>query len=356
MNVFQDKYLVITGGTGSLGKTLVRHLLAGTYGTPRKIIIFSRDEAKQHYMRVAYSTVKNPTDEIIYDNFRRLLEFRIGDVRNYASLCSVLRGADIVINAAALKQVPSCEYFPVEAAMTNVIGASNIVRAISENDLPVETVVGVSTDKACLPVNAMGMTKALQERMFIAANVTTPKTRFICVRYGNVLASRGSVIPLFHEQILAGGPVTITTEDMTRFLLPLSHAVTTIATAVAGAAPGETYVPKIAAALITDIAKALIGDRDIPVKVIGIRPGEKVHELMIAPEEGVRAYDRGDFYAIKPMLPELASLRKETDAPRGRSYGSNDDVMDFAGTLALLQKYKLMVGDVRDDSDEELLS
>lgn len=356
MNVFQDKHIVITGGTGSLGKTLVHHLLAGIYGTPRKIVIFSRDEAKQHYMRVAYSTLKNPTDEIIYDNFRRLLEFRIGDVRNYASLCPVLRGADIVINAAALKQVPSCEYFPVEAAMTNVIGASNIVRAISENALPVETVVGVSTDKACLPVNAMGMTKALQERVFIAANVTTPKTRFICVRYGNVLASRGSVIPLFHEQILAGGPVTITTTDMTRFLLPLSHAVTTIATAIDGAAPGETYVPKIAAALITDIAKALIGDRDIPINVIGIRPGEKIHELMIAPEEGMRAYDRGAFYAIKPMLPELASLQKEPDAPRGAAYGSDDDVMTFSGTLALLQKHKLMVGDVRDGNDEELLS
>ena len=356
MKPFQNKHIVITGGTGSLGKTLVRHLLAGTYGVPKKIIVFSRDEAKQHYMRVAYSTVKNPTDEIIYDNFRRLLEFRIGDVRNYASICSVLRDANIVINGAALKQVPSCEYFPVEASMTNVIGAGNIVRAISENALTVETVVGVSTDKACLPVNAMGMTKALQERVFIAANVTNPNTNFICVRYGNVLASRGSVIPLFHEQILAGGPVTITTADMTRFLLPLSHAVTTIATAIDGAAPGETYVPKIAAANITDIAKALIGDRSIETKIIGIRPGEKIHELMIAPEEGVRAYDRGDFYAIKPMLPELASLRVEKDEPLGRPYGSNDDVMDYAGTLALLQKHKLMIGDVREGADEEMLS
>ena len=356
MTPFADKHIVITGGTGSLGKTLVRRLLAGDYGLPRKIVIFSRDEAKQHYMRVAYSTVKNPTDEVIYDNFRRLLEFRIGDVRNYGSLCSTLRGADIVINAAALKQVPSCEYFPEEATLTNVLGAANIIRAVSENDLPVETVVGVSTDKACLPVNAMGMTKALQERIFISANITRPKTRFICVRYGNVLASRGSVIPLFHEQITAGGPLTITTTDMTRFLLPLSHAVTTIATAVAGAAPGETYVPKIPAARITDVAKALIGDRPVEIKIIGIRPGEKVHELMIAPEEGIRAWDRGDFYAVKPMLPELAALREETDAPRGRSYGSSDDVMSYEETLALLQKHKLMIGDARDGSDEELLS
>ncbi|MDR1180169.1 MAG: polysaccharide biosynthesis protein [Spirochaetales bacterium] len=353
---FAQKRILITGGTGSLGKTLVRQLLAGTYGLPHKIIVFSRDEAKQHYMRVAYATVKNPTDEVIYDNFRRLLEFRIGDVRSYASLCPVLRGADIVISAAALKQVPSCEYFPVEAAMTNILGPANIVRAISENDLPVETVVGISTDKACLPVNAMGMTKALQERVFISANITVPKTRFICVRYGNVLASRGSVIPLFHEQILAGGPLTITTTGMTRFLLPLSHAVTTIATAVAEAAPGETYVPKIPAALITDIAKALIGDRKIEIKVTGIRPGEKIHELMISPEEGPRAWDRGRFYAIKPMLPELSSLREDMGGPRGQSYGSSDEVMSYEETLALLRKYRLMIGDVRDVADEELLS
>jgi len=353
-NVFKDKAVLITGGTGSLGKTLTRQLLSGDYGLPRKIVIFSRDEAKQHNMRVAYSKIKKPTDEIIYDNFHRLLTFRIGDVRNYASLCGALRDIDIVINAAALKQVPSCEYFVNEACMTNITGAANIVRAIEENDLPIETVVGVTTDKACLPVNAMGMTKALQERLFIAGNLTCPKTRFICARYGNVLASRGSVIPLFHEQILAGGPVTITTTDMTRFLLPLSYAVTTIATAIKLAHPGETFIPKIPAALITDVAKAMIGDRPIETKIIGIRPGEKIHELMISPEEGVRAYDRGDFYAIAPMLPELQ--RKEDIAPRGKPYGSNDSVMTYEETKALLGKYKLFIGDDRSDVDEELLS
>jgi len=351
---FADKHIVITGGTGSLGKTLVRQLLAGVYGLPRKVVVFSRDEAKQHYMRVSYSTAKSPTDEIIYDNFRRLLEFRIGDVRDYASLCPVLRGADIVINAAALKQVPSCEYFPIEAAMTNIIGAGNVVRAISENALPVETVVGVSTDKACLPVNAMGLTKGLQERVFISANITCPATRFICVRYGNVLASRGSVIPLFHEQIAAGGPVTITTPDMTRFLLPLTHAVTTIATAVQQAYAGETFIPQIPAARIADVAKILIGDRPIETKIIGIRPGEKIHELMISPEEGFRAYDRGDFYAVAPMLPELQ--RRESAPPRGRSYGSNDSVMTYEETEALLRENKLMPGDARPGGDEELLS
>lgn len=352
--VFKNKTVLITGGTGSLGKTLTKVLLAGDYGLPRKIIIFSRDEAKQHYMRVAYSTIKSPTDEVIYNNFQRLLEFRIGDVRNYASLCGAMRQADIVVNAAALKQVPSCEYFPLEASLTNIIGPTNIVRAIEENQLPVETVVGVSTDKACLPINTMGMSKALQERVFIAGNITCPNTRFICVRYGNVLASRGSVIPLFHEQIKAGGPVTITTTDMTRFLLPLRHAVTTIATAINLAKAGETYVPKIPAALITDVAKALIGDRPVKTSVTGIRPGEKIHEMMISPEEGVRAYDRGDFYAIAPMLPELQVPTKEN--PRNAAYASNDTVMNFEQTLSLLQKYKLMVDDVRDETDMELLS
>lgn len=351
---FDGKRILITGGTGSLGKTLTKHLLTGTYGTPSKIIIFSRDEAKQHFMRVAYSTKKNPTDEIIYDNFRRLLEFRIGDVRDPASVSRAIRGTNIVINAAALKQVPSCEYFVEEACQTNVIGAANIVRAIEENDLPIGTVVGVTTDKACLPVNAMGMTKALQERIFISGNITCPKTRFICARYGNVLASRGSVIPLFHEQIAAGGPVTITTEDMTRFLLPLSHAVTTIAMAVEHGHPGETYIPKIPAAKITDIANALIGNRNIKIKVIGIRPGEKIHELMISHEEGMRAYDRGDFYAIAPMLPELQ--REEKGPPRAKSYSSNDSVMTCEETKTLLCRHKLMIDDDRTGIDDELLS
>jgi UDP-glucose 4-epimerase len=356
--VFADKKILVTGGTGSLGKTLTKILLSGQYGLPKKVVIFSRDEAKQHFMRVSYSTIKNPTDEVIYDNFRRLLQFRIGDVRDYSAISSALRDTDIVINAAALKQVPSCEYFPTEATLTNVVGASNIVRAIEENNLSIETVVGVSTDKACLPVNSMGMTKALQERIFISGNIMCPNTRFICVRYGNVLASRGSVIPLFHEQIAAGGPVTITTSDMTRFLLPLTHAVTTIATAVAGAYPGETYIPKIPAALMTDVAKALIGNRNIPIKEIGIRPGEKIHELMISETEGVRAYDRGDFYAIKPMLPELESISagKDASTPLNSSYSSNDDVMNFDETLALLKKHNLLIGDVRNSVDEEFLS
>src|SRR5437867_5049543 len=210
--VLHGKCVLITGGTGSLGRALTRRVLSSEFVTPKKVIIFSRDEAKQHAMRMEYQHRRVATDEVIYHNFEQILEFRIGDIRDYHSVAAALRAADIVFNAAALKQVPSCEYFPYEAVRTNIEGAENIVRVIRELTFPVETVVGISTDKACKPVNVMGMTKAIQERVFLSANVTCPKTRFICVRYGNVLASRGSVIPLFRDQIKHGGPVTITTE------------------------------------------------------------------------------------------------------------------------------------------------
>lgn len=343
MEILGNKVIVITGGTGSLGKVLTRRILKDELGSPKKIIIFSRDEAKQHAMRVEYQNRKNVTDEVIYDNFARLIEFRIGDIRDYHSVCSVLREADIVINAAALKQVPSCEYFPFEAVQTNVCGPEYIIRAIRENNLKIETVVGVSTDKACKPVNAMGISKAMQERIFIAANVTLPKTRFVCVRYGNVLASRGSVIPLFHEQIKYGGPITITTREMTRFLLPLERSVDTIFAVLKEAMPGEIFIPKIPSALIEDVAKALMGDRKIEIKYTGIRPGEKVHEIMISEEEAWRTYDRGDYYAIKPMLPELARIESGQQA-LSKEYSSGDSLMTFEETVALLNKHQLMIG------------
>lgn len=342
MSLFKNKVVVITGGTGSLGKVLTRCLLSGNTGTPKKIIIFSRDEAKQHYMRLEYLQKKKVTDEVIYHNFEQVLEFRIGDMRDYHSVCSVLKGADIVINAAALKQVPSCEYFPFEAVQTNITGAENIVRAIRENNLQIETVVGVSTDKACKPINVMGMTKAIQERIFIAANITISTTRFICVRYGNVLASRGSVIPMFHEQIKTGGPVTITTEDMTRFLLPLERGVDTIFAAIERANPGETYVPKILSARIVDVARALIEDRAVKLVVTGIRPGEKVHEILISDEEAWHTFEHGDYYAIKPMLPELA--KEGEGQPLTKEYSSADSHMTPEETRQLLMRYNLMVG------------
>lgn len=342
MSIFEKKTVLITGGTGSLGKVLVRRLLSGSAGTPNKIIVFSRDEAKQHFMRVEYQNKKRVTDEIIYHNFEQLLEFRIGDVRDYHSLCSALKGADIVINAAALKQVPSCEYFPFEAVQTNITGAQNMVMAIQENGFNVDTVVGVSTDKACKPVNVMGMTKAIQERVFVSANITVPSTRFVCVRYGNVLASRGSVIPLFHEQIRNGGPVTITTSDMTRFLLPLERAVDTVFAAIEGANPGETYVPSVPAARIVDVANAMIGDRDIELVYTGIRPGEKVHEVMVSSEEGWHTYERDGYYVIKPLLPELVKDEPGLK-PRDKQYSSDDSLMTLKQTEELLERYGLMV-------------
>ncbi len=351
MSLFENKTVVITGGTGSLGKVLTRRLLSGSAGTPKKIIIFSRDEAKQHYMRVEYQQKKKVTDEVIYHNFEQVLEFRIGDVRDYHSVSSVLRHADIVVNAAALKQVPSCEYFPYEAVQTNITGAENIVRAIRENGLKVETVVGVSTDKACKPVNVMGMTKAVQERVFIGANILVPSTRFICVRYGNVLASRGSVIPLFHEQIRNGGPLTITTVDMTRFLLSLEKAVDTIFAAVADASPGETFVPMAPAARIVDVARALIGDRDIEMVVTGIRPGEKVYEIMVSDEEAWRTFRKGEYYAIRPMLPELVR-EHEGETSLQKEYSSGDSLMTLEETRRLLESHNLMIdGEIKEEGE-----
>ncbi|RYZ86181.1 MAG: NAD-dependent epimerase/dehydratase family protein, partial [Proteobacteria bacterium] len=307
---FQDKTILVTGGTGSMGKTFVKRVLSGELGTPKKLIVMSRDESKQHQMRVSYLHQENSTDEVIFKNFLNTLEFRIGDVRDYADVCSAIRNVDIVVNAAALKQVPTCEYFPAQAVMTNCLGAYNIVRAIQEHDYKVHTVIGISTDKACKPVNTMGMTKAIQERILISANVLSPKTRFLCVRYGNVLASRGSVIPLFHDQIRSGGPVTITDPLMTRFLLTLNQAVDTVFAALKTGKAGEIFVPRAPASLMTDVAKALIGDKKIAIKNTGIRPGEKMYEIMVSDEEAPFVVRRGDYFVIQSMLPELNHTRE----------------------------------------------
>ena len=305
MNELDGKRILVTGGTGSLGKTLVNRLLTGEMGTPRSITVFSRDEAKQHYMRLEYLDREAATDDIIYQNSRDRLNFRIGDVRDYPALVAAMRDADVVFNAAALKQVPSCEYFPFEAVQTNINGAVNIVRAVRENNLPVAKVIGISTDKACKPINVMGMTKAVQERIFIEANRDCHATKFNCVRYGNVIASRGSIIPLFVEQIKNAQPITITLPEMTRFLLSLDRAVDTVFEAVKTEGRGETFVPKVAAAKIVDVALALMGDKQLPFVHTGIRPGEKVHEIMVSEEECFRTVERGDYYVILPVLPEL---------------------------------------------------
>lgn len=342
MHVLDGKRVLITGGTGSLGKVLLRRLLGGGAGDPAKIIVLSRDEAKQHAIQVEYQRRNSPTDEVIYDNFSKKLEFRIGDVRDFHSVASALREADMVFNAAALKQVPTCEYFPFEAVQTNIGGAENIVRAIRDLRLGVETVVGISTDKAVAPINVMGMTKSLQERILARANLDAPQTRFVLVRYGNVLASRGSVIPLFHDQIRSGGPVTITDPRMTRFLLSLEDAVDIIIAAVGEARRGETYIPHAPSARIVDVAAALIGHRPIKTVISGIRPGEKLHELLISEEECHRAVRRNGYYAIGPILPELQSHDFDGEL-LGRSYSSADEVMTPAATHELLVRRGLMI-------------
>ena len=338
-----------------MGKLLVRRILSGELGNPKKVIVLSRDEAKQHDMRMAYLHKTVATDEVIFRNFQQALEFRIGDVRDFGDVCSAVKNADIVINAAALKQVPTCEYFPDQAILTNCVGAMNIVRAIRDHGYPVSTVVGISTDKAAKPINVMGMSKAIQERIFIYANVLNPDTRFICVRYGNVLASRGSVIPLFHDQIAHGGPITITVPEMTRFLLSLDQAVDTVFAALKDAKRGETLVPEAPAATVLNIAKALIGEQDIEIKITGIRPGEKMHEIMVSEEECNHTVRRGLYFAIQPMLPELIESNGETPA-LSKSLSSADNVLDFKGTLELLKQHNLLPGMKHLVEGEELLA
>ena len=332
----EGKQILVTGGTGSLGQTLVKRILTGEMGKPAQITVFSRDEAKQHYMRLEFLHRETATDDVIYQNSKDVLNFRIGDVRDYQALIAAMRGSDIVFNAAALKQVPSCEYFPLEAVQTNIIGAANIVRAVRENALQVKKVIGISTDKACKPINVMGMTKALQERVLIEANRDCPSAQFNCVRYGNVIASRGSIIPLFVDQIRKGQTITVTLPEMTRFLLSLDRAVDTVFEAVKSKGRGLTFVPKVASAKITDVATALMGDKKLPIEFTGIRPGEKVHEIMVSEEECFRTIEHGDYYVILPVLPELRD-EAAFEPALATEYSSKDNNLTGDRLLDLLQ-------------------
>jgi len=326
MSILEGKRVLVTGGTGSLGQTLVRRILTGEIGRPAHVTVFSRDEAKQHYMRLEFMHRVAATDDVIYENSRNLLSFRIGDVRDYSALLAALREADVVFHAAALKQVPSCEYFPFEAVKTNIHGAENLVRAIRENDLSIEAVVGISSDKACKPINVMGMTKAIQERILIEANRACPRTRFMCVRYGNVIASRGSIVPLFVEQIEKNQPITITLPEMTRFLLTLDKAADTVFAALVSGRAGDTYVPKVPSANITDVARALLKGKDLPIIYTGIRPGEKVDEIMVSEEECFRTRSDGDYYVIVPVLPELRGGSEFVPALRSEYSSKHDNI------------------------------
>jgi FlaA1/EpsC-like NDP-sugar epimerase len=295
-------HVLITGGTGSYGRRLLDRLLR-LERSPETVTVFSRDEEKQYRLRHDYPTPR--------------LRFHLGDIRDPDAISSALRGKDVVFNAAALKQVPACEYAPREAILTNLIGADNLVGSIERHNFPIQTVIGISTDKACKPVNVMGMTKALQERVFIQANLRAPRTRFVCVRYGNVLASRGSVIPLFLRQARARQPLTVTDPKMTRFLLTLDEAVDTSLQALRSGRPGEVVVPKAEAAFVGDIA-AVIGKRGgVDVQTVGVRPGEKHHEIMVSEEEVPRARRLDRWFHIQPMLEGLTDQGELHGEPSG---------------------------------------
>lgn len=281
--MFKDKVVAITGGTGSFGRHVLKRFLASDV---REIRIFSRDEKKQEEMRSELNNSK--------------LKFYIGDVRNYDSIHQALRGVHYVFHAAALKQVPSCEFYPLEAVRTNILGAENVLNAAIANR--VEKVVVLSTDKAVYPINAMGQTKALMEKVMVAkARTMGPEETMLCAtRYGNVMASRGSVIPLFVSQIKEGKPLTVTDPAMTRFLMSLDDSVDLVVHAFRHAQQGDIFVQKAPASTIADLVQALkeIFNRDNPVRIVGTRHGEKLYESLVSREEMARIEDMGNYYRI----------------------------------------------------------
>jgi UDP-glucose 4-epimerase len=277
------KTILVTGGTGSFGKAMVDRLLNTDV---KEIRIFSRDELKQELMRIEY---KNPR-----------LNFYIGDTRDRSSVDNAMKGVNYVFHAAALKQVPSCEFFPMQAVLTNIVGGHNVVESAIANN--VKTVVCLSTDKAAYPINTMGMTKAVMEKIAQAAARTEASNDKVicCVRYGNVMCTRGSVIPLFINQIRNNQPITVTVPEMTRFLLPLRDSVDLVLFAFINAKPGDLFVKKAPACTVADLVQAVknIFKSDVPTKIIGIRHGEKLYETLLTKEELVRSEDMGDYYRV----------------------------------------------------------
>lgn len=281
MSIFEGKTLMITGGTGSFGNAVLERFLDTDV---KEIRIFSRDEKKQDDMRKAYNNSK--------------IKFYIGDVRDMSSVRDAIHGVDFIFSAAALKQVPSCEFFPMEAVRTNIIGTDNVLTAAIQEG--VEKVICLSTDKAAYPINAMGISKAMMERVFVAKSRTTETTTICGTRYGNVMCSRGSVIPLFIDQIKAGKQITVTDPEMTRFLMSLDEAVDLVMFAFENAEPGDIMVQKAPACTIGVLAQAvqeLFGDTN-PIHYIGTRHGEKKYETLLTKEECLHAIDMGDFYRV----------------------------------------------------------
>ena len=328
--MFKNKVLMITGGTGSFGNAVLNRFLYTDHFS--EIRIFSRDEKKQDDMR---NQLKNEK-----------LKFYIGDVRDYSSVERAMRGVDYVFHAAALKQVPSCEFFPIEATKTNVFGTQNVIDAASANK--VKKVICLSTDKAAYPINAMGISKALMEKVAVAASRNLTDTTVCLTRYGNVMASRGSVIPLFLKQIRSGEIITITDPNMTRFLMSLEEAVELVLFAFEHGNPGDLFVNKAPAGTIGDLAQALkeLCNADNEIKIIGTRHGEKLYETLCTREEMVIAEDMGDFYRIPADNRDLNyaqffSEGKEIQ-PEIEDYNShNTKREDVEGVKLLLKKLDL---------------
>jgi UDP-glucose 4-epimerase len=288
MSIFKDKTLMITGGTGSFGNAVLNRFLETDI---KEIRIFSRDEKKQDNMRHEY--------QVKYPEVAHKIKFYIGDVRNQSTLKTATRGVDYIFHAAALKQVPSCEFFPMEAVKTNVIGTDNVLDVAI--DCGVECVICLSTDKAAYPINAMGISKALEEKIAVAKSRNSLNTKICCTRYGNVMCSRGSVIPLWIDQIRKGNPITLTEPNMTRFIMSLEEAVDLVLFAFEHGQNGDILVQKAPACTIQTQAEAvceLFGGKKEEIKVIGIRHGEKMYETLLTNEECAKAEDMGDFYRV----------------------------------------------------------
>lgn len=329
--IFKDKVLLITGGTGSFGNAVLKRFLDTDI---KEIRIFSRDEKKQEDMRIKYKNDK--------------IKFYIGDVRDYRSIDDAMDGVDYIFHAAALKQVPSCEFFPVQAVKTNVLGTDNVLEAAINHD--VKKVIVLSTDKAAYPINAMGMSKALMEKVAIAKgrNLKDNQTIICRTRYGNVMASRGSVIPLFCEQIKAGKPLTITNPEMTRFMMTLEEAVDLVIYAFEHGEQGDLFVQKAPAATIETLATAIkeLKNSDVPVNCIGTRHGEKLYEVLVTKEEMINAIDMGDYYRIpadnRNLNYQKYTNEGNTDLSGVEEYNSHNTMrLDVAGMKELLKKLDL---------------
>ena len=339
MSVFKDKVLLITGGTGSFGNAVLNRFINEDF---KEIRIFSRDEKKQDDMR---HRLNNPK-----------VNFIIGDVRNFDDINNAMAGVDYVFSAAALKQVPSCEFYPMQAVRTNILGSENVLEAAVRNK--VKRVVVLSTDKAAYPVNTMGMTKALMEKLAISKS-RDPRCRengtVICAtRYGNVMCSRGSIIPLFIDQIKAGKPMTVTVPEMTRYMMSLDQAVDLVLFAFTNAQPGDLFVQKAPAATIETLAKAVkeLFHADIEIQVIGARHGEKMYETLCTSEEMTKAEDLGDFYRVPADLRDLNYSRYVS------TYGHRFDVPDYNSdnakmlNLEEMKELLLSLAYVRERLDE----